>query len=132
MLKKEIRFQVPNALIFVQDYEFGELPEALSSGLVTSTQSSVAVGTLPDFEGPVNIVLTTGPRSNQDEASHLVWSGKIHTPNREISVCSVNNDRLLSFEVNSQETLVEVWVNDDQEPDRIVIVVNSDDHDHLH
>lgn len=130
-MKKEIRFHVPNSLLFVQDYEYGELPEALGSGLVTSTQSSIVVGTRPDFEGPVDIVLTVGPRSNEDDASHLVWSGKLHTPNREISVCSVNLDRLLSIEVNSQHPLVEVWVNDDQEPDRILIVVTSDDHDHL-
>ncbi len=126
-MKKEINIPVENSIVFVMDYEYGELPESLDDGLITTTSSSIVVSTRPDIDGPVDIVLTDDPFQNDDNMLHIVWSGKIEAPNNDISVCSVNNDRLMAIGVSRSDPFIQVWANDDEEPDRLVIVVDTGD-----
>lgn len=125
LMRKQIDIQVPNALIYVLDNEHGEIPESLDTGLLTTTPSCVVIGTIPDCDGSVDIVLTDEPYSNNDRALHLAWSGRINTLDKEISVSSVYVDQLMSIKVNNSNLLVQIWVNHHEFPDRLIIVVDS-------
>ncbi len=54
-----------------------------------------------------------------------VFEGALETPTGRLSVCSVVGEVLLEMPVASENTWVEMWVNDSSEPDAITIVVKK-------
>ena len=92
----------------------------MGSGVVSSTDSCVAVGCRQDFDGPTEIHF--GPASDVAPQGALVFDGELRTPSRELSVCSVKNDKLLSARVDADRTRVRVFVNDLSEPDCVHVI----------
>ena len=120
-MKKSVVLAVSNALILVMDHDSGSLPCSMGSALVSATSSCVAIGTKPASDGVSEVTLI-----NEVECSATglcVYEGSVETPSLEISVCDVTNVRLLSLPVEKSTTGVRVFVNDQYEPDRIVVVV---------
>jgi hypothetical protein len=118
-MKESISLSPPNSLIFVMDHKAGVLPDQITEGLVATTASCVAIGTLSEVDGETTITLT----DNMDgvEAVDLVFSGSLSTPNHELSVCDVNNEKLLTLPVSQTSTMVKIFANDSSEPDYIVV-----------
>jgi hypothetical protein len=50
----------------------------------------------------------------------------IELPDREFAVASAANEKYLSRATDDTSVRVQVWVNDDSEPDRIIVVLNPD------
>ena len=121
-MNQSIEIRVPNAIILILDFEFGTLPDELEDGLITTTSSCIVVGTVPDVDGSVEILLLNNAPSNPNGLAK-VNDYRIATPNRDISVCTVYNERLLGTQVKKVETAVQVWVDDEMEPTKIMIVV---------
>lgn len=124
-MKRTIETRVPNALISGMDYEHGELPETLDSGIVATIHSCFAIGTIPDCAGTVHTLLTDEPHMINATDMHLAWSGTVHTPNKEISVCSVCIEQLMSISVGDTDPYFRRWANDLEEPDRLIITIES-------
>jgi hypothetical protein len=121
---ESITVSPPNSLILVMDHASGELPTDIAGKLIAATASCVAVGTLSAADGETTITLT----DEFDEARkefELVFDDAVLTPQREISVCNVRNEKLLTVQAPSLITRVQIYANDDREPDRIVICIGG-------
>lgn len=119
-MHESITISAPNSLILVMDHESGELPSDIAGRLIASTTSCVAVGTLSAADGETTITLTD-ESSNEENGLNLFFDDAVLTPQREISVCDVSNEKLLTMPTHASVTRVQIYANDDREPDRIVI-----------
>jgi hypothetical protein len=109
------------------DHAIGIVPDSMNGELIATSSSCVAVGTVSEIDEMVEIELTD-ETPDVSEQMKCVSSSSIATPSREISVCSVHNDKLLSIKVQRDVSEVKVWVNHATEPDRIIIAVRSVGH----
>lgn len=113
----------PNSLILVMDFASGKVPEAMGSGLVSATESCVAVGCLPEHDGPTEIHL--GHTHEIPPTVALVFDGDICTANKRLSICSVMNEELLATGVTGHKTHVTIFANDPMEPDKIFVLFDK-------
>ncbi|WP_368564804.1 hypothetical protein [Pseudoxanthomonas sp. UTMC 1351] len=118
-MKETITFSPPNSLILVMDYEAGVVPDQITSELVVATESCLAIGTLAAPDGETAITLTSDLEGM--EVGEVVFDGELSTPNKELSVCNVLNERLLTLPVSTISTSVKVFANNPAEPDQIVV-----------
>ena len=56
-MKQSIEIPVPNAIFLILDFDNWTSPDGLADGLITATSSSIVVGTAPDVDGNVEILL---------------------------------------------------------------------------
>jgi hypothetical protein len=124
-MRKSACIAPPNSSILVMDRTGGEIPRWMNGAIVSSTSSCVAVGTLSQSDGGTTLTLTN-ERPAIATGLFPVLDGDMDTPSRILSVVTCNNVELLSLDVNSQSTRVEVWVNDDKEPDQIYIIADAE------
>jgi hypothetical protein len=123
-MKAEISLAPKNSLILVVDPVTGDIPNSMARQLVASTGSCVAVGTISAADGETTIVLTDDKRSlGSDTEMMLAFEGTIDTPRTELSICSVDLEPILSIPVSTNHVGVEIWVNHEQEPSRICVLV---------
>ncbi|MEN5118212.1 hypothetical protein ABE488_12905 [Luteimonas sp. TWI662] len=121
-MKQVITLPPPNSLILVMDYEIGVVPDQITSDLVTATDSCIAIGTLAAPDGETTITLTDDP--NCTVVGELVFNGELCTPNKELAVCNVLNQRLLTLPLLHTTVRVKVFANDVSEPDRILVLAS--------
>ena len=121
-MKTKTTISVPNSVLLVMDQVNGVIPDAMSGGLIATTPSCIAVGTASESDGNVEIELTD-ESPEVDEQMRCVSESKLQTPNREVAVCSIHDDKLLAIHVNHDISVVQVWVNHMTEPDRIIVAV---------
>ncbi len=124
-MKEYLTTSPPNSLILVMDYAAGELPERITDELVVATKSCLAIGTLSAADGETRITLTD--RIDGIDIGDLAFDGVLATPNHELSVCNVKNERMITLLVPSERTRVKVFANDPVEPDDIVIFATKRD-----
>jgi hypothetical protein len=117
---KTLSISPPNSLIMVMDFASGRVPKAMGDGLVSATDSCIAVGCLSEHDGATEIHLGQAHDVVPNDA--LVFDGYISTPTKKLSICSVMNEELLSAEVAGTKTHVRVFANDPMEPDRIFVL----------
>lgn len=120
---KSVSVSPPNSLIFIMDHAFGELPESMDRGLVTSTDSCVAVATLCELDGATTVSVGTDPEGV--EAEILIFDGHLTIPSKQLSVCSALNVKLLSMDVSASHVHLKVFANDATEPSFIAILVSG-------
>lgn len=118
-MRESLTFSPPNSLILVMDHEAGILPDQLTANLVSASDSCLAIGTLAAADGETRITLADD--LDGIEVGDLVFDGVLSTPNHELSVCNVHNEKLLTMPVSQTSTSVKVFANDLCEPDQIVI-----------
>lgn len=114
---------LPNAIVFVMDDEFGELPESMGGRRVASTPSCVVVGTLHEQFGNTELVLADHIDEVDQTDMHILFNGQIECPSGEISLVTALDEKLLSMPLNGTSVRVRVFVNDDIEPDKVAIVL---------
>jgi hypothetical protein len=87
----------------------------------------VAVGTLSEIDGDTTVTLADEDAALHSAADlHKVFGGTIQTPKHELHVCTVLLEPILKIDVPSTEIAVEIWVNNDSEPNRICVLVKRD------
>ena len=123
-MKKHIRIAPRNSLILVMDQSVGEIPGSMNKALVAATPSCIAVGTLSEHDGDTLISLSDEPTTLEAGLS-LVFDGTLQTPTRKLSLCSVLDETLITSDVPGETTRVQVWANDDSEPDLIHVLVTE-------
>lgn len=121
-MKLELALAPKNSLVLLMDSSIGEVPRAMGDGAIASTDSCVAIGTLSEIDGKTAITLTDQDDNEHDQG--LAFDGILSVPTRELSVCSVDDERLLTLPVLSDKPRVRVFTNDPNEPDRILILVS--------
>ncbi|HTS16978.1 MAG TPA: hypothetical protein VMP11_05345 [Verrucomicrobiae bacterium] len=109
----------PNSLLLVMDKDSGEIPESMEGKLIVATPSCIAVGTLSAADGRTSVMLTDERvRIQGHPGLRRVFSGVLATPKKEVDLCTV----LLQPVLNTQSNL-EIWANDESEPDRLCVLV---------
>ncbi|MFM8580760.1 MAG: hypothetical protein ACKOFW_04565 [Planctomycetaceae bacterium] len=121
-MKSKISTSIPNSVLLIMDLVIGVIPETLAEELVAVTPSCIAIGTVSESDGEVEIELTD-ETPIFDGSMQRVVETRLQTPSREVSVYSIHWDKLLTINVKHEIAGVQVWVNHLTEPDRIVVVV---------
>lgn len=116
-----VRLAPPNSLILILDPQGAEIPATMSGGLISSTDTCIAVGCMSEDDGETELTLGEAKAVDPGYASAL--EKRISTPSRKLSVKSVLGVTLLETQVSSPSVMVQVWVNDAREPDKVMIGV---------
>jgi hypothetical protein len=122
----EISIVPKNSLLFVMCKDSGEIPESMEGKLVVATPSCIAVGTRCEVDGQTSIMLTDEITRVQRIPGLLkVFSGVLATPKKELDICTVLLEPALKCSVLNTQSNVEIWANDEREPDMICVFVTS-------
>ena len=114
-----VKIAPPHSLITISDSQGGEVPDSVSKNLITSTRTCISVGTKAEIDGETEIIIGNFDEINLD--SDPSFYGEIATPSRVISVFTVFEDQVLFLETKTKHASVQIWVNDQNEPTKIVI-----------
>jgi len=119
---------VPNAVLLVMDPRHGVIPDSMNGGLIAASESCIAIGTIAESECEVEIEIRHLTQDDQpgDPSLQCAYRAYIATPQGILSVCSVWLAQLVTAQVSRETSLVEVWLNDDSEPNRVIVVVRED------
>ncbi len=109
----------PHSLILIADSSGGDVPVAMDGFLVVSTDSCIAVGCRSDADGDTLFIL--GDTREVDPGNRPVFHGQLKTPHRRIAIKSVIGQTILETPVPQQQTIVQIWVNDQHEPDEVIV-----------
>lgn len=117
---KTVSVSPPNSVVLVMDPDAGDVPQTMGGRLIAATSSSIAVGCLSEHDGQTSLHLG----SDGVTPDHtLAFEGTLATPNRLLAICSVSRQPYVSIDVPAAQTGVQIWLNDDSEPDDIRVVV---------
>ena len=112
---------VPNSVILIEDQSGGEIPNSMNQSLIAATASCIAVGCRAEDDGETEIIL--GHCDNVASDKQPMFEGALRTPSQKLVVRTVLGDTLLEMPVATAETKLIIWVNDQTEPDHIVVGV---------
>src|SRR3954454_17935615 len=115
MASEEVTVRPPYALVLVGD-PVAEVPESMGGDLVAAGPACLAVGTLSDADGATRVRLVDGG-SDQELPPILAFEGTVDLPDGVLSVSSVYGEAYIERASSDRAVAVEVWVNDDREPD---------------
>jgi hypothetical protein len=116
-----ISVRPPNSLIIVGD-PAADLPETMGGGLISSSSSAVAVGTRAEVDGETRIILAEAGLT-RTPGRKRVFVGELALPSSRLTVESVLGDGCFERAMPEGKAQLEVWVNDETEPDEIVLVL---------
>lgn len=117
------RLSPRNSIVFIMDPDAGRLPESLT-GVVTSTESCLAIGTLCEIDCATTVSISDDPAAVPSGHS-LAFKGTIETPNLRLCGCLAPRGTFWEVGTRSTTTAVEVWLNDPSEPDSIIILLTG-------
>jgi hypothetical protein len=125
MSEHEASVSVPNALVFVECRDGGELPAALASEPVSATSSSIAIGTRHAVDGPTLLrILDRSKSSAGGVGIHLLHAQALSVPSGVLTDKNAYLEELVEHRVPRQ-LRVEVYVNDPAEPSDISVVFSA-------
>lgn len=120
---------LPHPIVFVTD--FGntnvEIPPHSPTSVTSANESCVSVNALADVDGEVTIILANHLEAAPTEQLKLVFEGTVATPGRKIAVVTSENVNLLETEVTGTQSAIEIFVDDQAFPSKIVVNVVSRD-----
>ena len=115
-----------NSIIFIFDTASKNIvvPTYLPGELIASNKTCISVDTLSEYDGETSIEISSDLARFEDR--DLAWTQdlRISTPSKKVSIVTSQNDRLLSLECSDTTTKIAIGVNDENEPDRIVVIVS--------
>ena len=117
MITKFVR--PPHSLVVIGDPEGAEIPESTNRSAISATESCVAIGCRAEDDGETEILL--GRRDSLDPGQTPAFSRRLVTPSGRISIRTVLGETLLVALTGAVETTVTIWVNDDREPNRVIV-----------
>jgi hypothetical protein len=100
-----------------------EIPEYINEQVTAANEWCVSVATQTEEDGVTEITITDTDIPVNDLS--LVFEGSINTPNRKVSVVSSDATTILTGNVISEKTHLQVWVDDLSFPARITIRLAS-------
>jgi hypothetical protein len=118
-MPRSIRVSPPNSLLLICDPAGGKVPDFVPEQLVLATSSCISVGCLTFADGATEITL--GPAGEVSPGASPAFDEELETPNRAVTVSTVEWENLLEERVLSATTRVRIWVNHPIEPDKVTI-----------
>jgi len=114
----EARLAPPHSIIFVYDPSGAvEVPDDIGAGLVSATDSCVAVGTLAEMDGETTIRLAPDFAAPEGE---IAFEGTIKTPGGTVAINTSLGEQVVAIPVGPAAHIT-VWANDASEPDLILV-----------
>ena len=119
----EITIAPPNSLLLLLGKESAKIPESIGQ-LIGATSSCIAVGTLSAVDGKTSVTLSDDVLPVQKvENLRNVFSGILETPRSVVEVYTVLGEAILTLPVPNHRSHVEIWANNETEPDQLYIFV---------
>lgn len=123
MTMQEVTVTPPNSLLLVMDPVVGVPPASMSGGLVSATDSCIAVGTLSAADGSTRVRLVDAAEQDSPADQLMsVWSQSLLTPSGKLAIMDVLGQTLLEHP-SVGAVQVASWANDQAEPNEICVVV---------
>jgi hypothetical protein len=103
-------FQVPHGVLFIYDHsEKIIVPEDTSSGQVLSTNNCISVWTVGEYDGKVEIILSSGEYQSSQKC---IFSGKIANIGKMISINRSDASVICQIDAYEAESNVTIYAND--------------------
>lgn len=118
-MRSTARVAPPNSILFISDSSGGDVPEPIWGQLILSTPSCISVGCLMFLDGETEVTLGSADEVNPGELPP--FDADLKTPNRDVTVWTVEREVVLKTAVPGSKTRVRIWVNHPTEPDRVII-----------
>ncbi|WP_162939645.1 hypothetical protein [Neorhizobium sp. NCHU2750] len=119
-MASSISISAPNSLILISGGN-GSVPNRFEEGkAVAATPTMIAVGTLSEFDGPTRITLVRG-RAAIGELREL-FDGNLQELKGKLVVQTCEGAVILSGQFDYPQARIQVFSNDQSEPDDIVII----------
>lgn len=116
---EDVTLYPPHPVMFVGDPE-EESPDVDGASLINVAPAVISVGTLPDVDGPTTIRL-----ADEEDLlrlpEHLAFDGQLMLPRQRLAVADSAVQVHLERKLAAQAVHIQVWVNDQQFPDDIVV-----------
>jgi hypothetical protein len=109
-----------NSLLFIKDAHGRDLPIIDRNGPIWSTRSCVAVGCMPDCDGPTEVIIGD-TAALQISSGKLVFDACLDTPTRKLVVETVLGEKILEQNVPGPTTHVRIWTDGSLDTDRVII-----------
>lgn len=121
-----IKTAPPNSFVLIADIvtEKG-IPDFPTESRIASTTSCIAAGC--ETEGDGETRFTIGSEHHVNPIGRPVFDGVVKTPNKKITVWTVELDKLLEVPVSGTRTRVRIWGNRPKFPDDVVIGLSEPD-----
>lgn len=123
-MRVEQRF--PNSVLLLTGREAGEIPESLGGSLLSATESCVAIGTANESDRATTVELAQDIDLVEKSGLLGVFDGTLHLDAPELCLMDTALNVVASIPVVSTAPRVSIFANDPSEPDRIVVVVESE------
>ena len=114
---------IQNAIIFLLDYNDDDavVPDYIEGQLTAANTKAISVGTRIAFEGDVAIRVYE-PGEDMDETGlDLKCSHELVCTTGNVSVVTSDDEQLLSLDLGLERIRVQVWADDDIEPERVFV-----------
>jgi hypothetical protein len=108
-----------NSIVFVSDRAGGITPLWEKGQQILWNDSCISIACYPEQDGPTEISI--GTRGEVDPGTPSAFEGELKTPDRAITVSTVDQKTVLEIGVASERTHICVWLSDPRWPAKVTI-----------
>jgi hypothetical protein len=109
----------PHSVVLVTDPGETAIPKSMRGSVIAATDSCIAIGCRAEVDGETEFTL--GASRDVDPGDRPAFTGELKTPNRRLTVRTVLGRTILEASVSQAQTPIRIWLNDAEEPDRVVV-----------
>jgi len=114
-----IEIAPPHSLVLVVGSKNADIPPSLHGALIAATSSCIAIGCKAEDDGLSRLALESADITYFDIEPAFVT--QLETPEGVVAIETVFGERVAEHPTPSSTTRIIIWVNDDMEPDEILI-----------
>jgi len=110
-------------LVLIVGSRKADIPRSFDGALITATSSCIAIGCRAEDDGPTRLGL--GSTDEESLKVEPAFVAQLETPDGVVAIETVFGARLAECPVHGSAAKILVWVNNDIEPDEILIAVEG-------
>ena len=119
-MSRTIKIAPPNSLLFISGPEGDQPIDFSSMKTIRWNSTCVAVSCLPFVDGETEVTLGV---TNEVDPGWSPAFDELLTANGSIVIYTSERSTLLKLPVIGDRTRVKVWINHEEEPDRVIVGV---------
>ncbi len=108
-----------HSLVVINDPTGGAIPKYMFDGLVTATESCIAVCCYPEVDGETEFTL--GKALEVDPGTPPTFHGRLLTPSRRVVVQTTELKTILEAPTIQTATPVRIWAGHPEWPEKVII-----------
>ena len=114
-----------NSLLLLMDKHNGDIPESMDGDLIVAKPTCIAIGTLSEADGETSVTMSD-ERLEITGVSEFrkVFNGVVATPRKQLDLCTILLKPILTLTVQNIQSNLEIWANDEIEPNKLYILVS--------